>query len=194
MDETTTEESIALFNQGFESVVLPHIERIDKQLDRLETEMKRVEERLERVETRLEQLDRKVDRIAAKQLDQDRRLDAIEAVPAVAHELKRWHFFMYKTEVIRKVARETKLSQRVVTDALNATFRAIEQALQSGERVTFPGFGTFYKKQRPAGMIKSFATGLMVDVPAMPQVGFRVGEVLKRSVRPIPRRPVRRNS
>ncbi|RDJ93466.1 hypothetical protein B4Q13_21725 [Lacticaseibacillus rhamnosus] len=51
---------------------------------------------------------------------------------------------MYKTEVITKIARETRMSRRDVTDALNGVLKVIQDTLKQGQTVTIPGFGTFY--------------------------------------------------
>ena len=89
---------------------------------------------------------------------------------------------MDKTDVVRQVAQQTRLSRRVVNDVLTASHRAIAEGLQAGERVTFPGFGTFYTSQRRAGKVRHVRTGQPVAVPARRVAAFRVGEVLKRAV------------
>jgi DNA-binding protein HU-beta len=90
---------------------------------------------------------------------------------------------VYKTDVIRKVAQETRMSQRDVNDALTGAITVITQALSGGETVTFPGFGTFYTSQRKAAKAKNFRTGKPVDVPARRVAAFRVGSILKSRVR-----------
>ena|SRR5215203_6108416 len=69
---------------------------------------------------------------------------------------------MYKTELVRCVARETGLSQRVVSQVLGASLRTIQSALVAGERVTVPGFGTFAARrprpQRPLGAMGTPST------------------------------------
>ena len=89
---------------------------------------------------------------------------------------------MYKTDLIRRVAKETRLSRRVVNDVLGASHRAIEEALRAGETVTLPGFGTFYASERRAGTVRHVRTGQPVAVPARRVAAFRAGEVLKRAV------------
>jgi DNA-binding protein HU-beta len=89
---------------------------------------------------------------------------------------------MYTTELVRRVARETGVSQRVVRQVVGASLATIETALSAGERVTLPGFGTFYTSQRRAGRVRSVRTGRQVEVPARRVAAFRVGEVLKRAV------------
>src|SRR5437867_1963186 len=90
---------------------------------------------------------------------------------------------MYKTELIRAVSQETRLSQRVVSDALNAALRQIAARLSEAEKVTLPGFGVFYTRYRPPSTARSFRTGRSIGVPGMRLASFRVGERLKRAVR-----------
>ena len=89
---------------------------------------------------------------------------------------------MHKTDIVKRVAKETRLSQQIVADVLNASHRVIEETLRGGEAVTFPGFGTFYTRTRRAGRVRSIRTGQAVEVPARTVAGFRVGDVLKRAV------------
>ena len=89
---------------------------------------------------------------------------------------------MHKTDVVRRVAKETRLSQKIVADVLAANQRLIEETLRAGGTVTFPGFGTFYARKRQAGEVRHVRTCETVNVPARTVAGFRVGDVLKRGV------------
>ena len=89
---------------------------------------------------------------------------------------------MYKRELVRRVAQETGVSQRVVSQVLGASLETIQTTLVAGERVIVPGFGTFYTSQRQAGRVRSVRTGRQVEVPARRVAAFRVGAVLKRTV------------
>jgi DNA-binding protein HU-beta len=89
---------------------------------------------------------------------------------------------MYKTELIRRVARETRLSQRVVGDVVEATQRLIEQTLRAGHEVRLPGFGSFSTRKRQASKVKHIRTGEVITVPARTIAAFRAGEILKRAV------------
>jgi DNA-binding protein HU-beta len=90
---------------------------------------------------------------------------------------------LYKTDIVRRVARDTRDSQRAVSDALNGALKQISLALSRDEMVVFPGFGTYYTRMRPASTARSFATGKPVEVAAMRVAAFRAGEVLKLAVR-----------
>ena len=89
---------------------------------------------------------------------------------------------VFKTELVRRVARETKLPQPVVSRALTAGLGAIQAALARGERVVVPGFGVFATSQRRAGRVRSVRDGRPVAVPARRVAVFRAGAVLKRAV------------
>ncbi|HEU0113192.1 MAG TPA: HU family DNA-binding protein, partial [Thermomicrobiales bacterium] len=89
---------------------------------------------------------------------------------------------MYKTELIRCVAKETRLSQSAVHAALTASLRQIAAALAAGEPVTLPGFGTFYPSRHQAGRIRDVRTGKLITVPARRTAAFRAGAILKRAV------------
>ncbi|MCL4552139.1 MAG: HU family DNA-binding protein [Candidatus Marsarchaeota archaeon] len=90
---------------------------------------------------------------------------------------------LYKTDVVRRVAKETRLSQRAVSDALNGALKQVTLALAQGQFVVFPGLGTFYTRMRKASTARSFETGKPMKVPAMRVAAFRAGELLKQAVR-----------
>ena len=89
---------------------------------------------------------------------------------------------MYKTELVRRVASEIGLSQRVVAQVLTSSLHGVQRALAAGERITLPGFATFSTSQRQAGRVRSVRTRCQVEVPARRVAAFRVGAVLKRAV------------
>jgi DNA-binding protein HU-beta len=90
---------------------------------------------------------------------------------------------MYKNDIVRRVAQETRMKQRDVSDAVTGALKVITQTLREGKTVTFPGFGTFYTSNRAEGTVKHIRTGERIKVPARRVAAFRVGELLKRSVR-----------
>src|SRR4051794_29265492 len=98
---------------------------------------------------------------------------------------------MHKTDVVRRIAKETRLTQRIVSDVIDAAHRLIEQSLRDGKTITFPGFGTFYTSERQEGKVRNIRTGEEVTFPARRVAAFRTGEILKRAVRGENRRGVR---
>ena len=101
---------------------------------------------------------------------------------------------MYKTDIVRKVAKETRLSQRIVADVLSETLATITQSLRDGETVVLPGFGAFYTKERQPSTVRHIRTGAGIDIPALRQADFRVGELLRQAVRKAPRQRGRRST
>lgn len=86
---------------------------------------------------------------------------------------------MYKTDLVRSIAKETRLSQRLVSEAL----ATISQSLSRGQTVTLPGFGTFYTRQHAGGTVRSIHSGETIAVEPRRQAAFRVGEVLRQAAR-----------
>lgn len=69
MDDNTKKDFILLFNQGFEELVLPVVERIDERLENLEGKVETIENRVENMEDRMESMDRKLDRFTERVVD-----------------------------------------------------------------------------------------------------------------------------
>jgi DNA-binding protein HU-beta len=90
---------------------------------------------------------------------------------------------MYKTDLTKKVGAETRLSQRAVSDVMNTILDKIQWALRHGDKVTFPGFGTFYTRHQKEGKVRDIRSGKIIKLPSRRVAVFRVGAVLKRSVR-----------
>ena len=96
---------------------------------------------------------------------------------------------MYKTDIVRSVAKETRLSQRIVNEVLSSSLSAISAALRDGGSVVLPGFGTFYTRERKASQVRSMRNpDEALEIAAMRQADFRVGELLRQAVRKAPRR------
>jgi DNA-binding protein HU-beta len=89
---------------------------------------------------------------------------------------------VYKTDLVRSTAKETRLSQRVVAEVLETALATIKVTLRRGDTVTFPGFGTFYTRERGEQLLTHIRTGETITVPAGRQAAFRAGEHLKRAV------------
>src|SRR5713226_6748222 len=90
---------------------------------------------------------------------------------------------MYKTDIVKRVARDQRLSQRVANDAITSALKVIRESLAEGKTVTFPGLGTFYTRRRHEGIVTHIRTKEPLKIPARQVVGIRVGNLLKKSVR-----------
>ena len=90
---------------------------------------------------------------------------------------------MHKTKFIQQVARETRLSQRVVADVINASHRLIEETLRKKGEVVFPGFGKFTTSERKGGKVHSIRGGKEISYKGRRIAQFRAGAILKRAVK-----------
>jgi len=90
---------------------------------------------------------------------------------------------VYKYDLVKRVARDQRLSQRVANDAITSALKVIRESLAEGKTVTFPGFGTFYTRRQPEGVVQHIQTKEPLKIPARQVIGFRVGTILKKSVR-----------
>jgi DNA-binding protein HU-beta len=96
---------------------------------------------------------------------------------------------MYKTDLMRRVAHETRLDQPMVNTVMTASLRQIGVALAEGETVVLPGFGTFYPSVKQARRIQDVRTGQTIEIPARRTATFRAGAILKRTVAGGPDKP-----
>jgi nucleoid DNA-binding protein len=89
---------------------------------------------------------------------------------------------VYKTELVRHIAKRMHLSQRVVSQVLTGLAAEVAASLERGDAVQVTNFGTFYRRPRPAGRVRDFTTGAWRDVPAGTVAAFRAGASLKKAV------------
>lgn len=89
---------------------------------------------------------------------------------------------MNKAELIAAVAESAGLSKKDSEKAVNATFTAITEALEAGEKVSLVGFGAFDVKDRPARMGRNPRTKEEVEIPASRVPVFKAGKALKDTV------------
>ena len=66
---------------------------------------------------------------------------------------------MNKEELVKEVAKKSKLSQKAVADVLAATLETVEKTVAKGKKVTLVGFGTFEPRKRAARMGRNPQTG-----------------------------------
>ena len=77
-------------------------------------------------------------------------------------------------------------------EVLDTAHSTINDALRQGTTVTFPGFGTFYTRERGERSVRHIRTQEPITIPAGRQAAFRAGEQLKHAVSLAPRRRGRR--
>jgi DNA-binding protein HU-beta len=97
-------------------------------------------------------------------------------------------FGMNKTEMAQKLAKKAGLSQGDAAEILDIIFSAhprkglIAIALDAGDKVTLPGFGTFSTKHRGERQGRNPATGKTITIPAKNYVHFKPGKTLRERV------------
>ena len=92
-------------------------------------------------------------------------------------------YSMTKTDLAQVVSDLTGCPEKATTNILNTTMETITNALQRGDSVTLPGFGTFSVSHRPASKGRNLKTGEPMEIPAYNIPSFRPGKKLKKAVR-----------
>ena len=89
---------------------------------------------------------------------------------------------MNKQDLIAKIVRETRVSKRLASKMVAATFASITKSLKKGDAVTFVGFGTFKTAIRKARKGRNPLTGGSIRIPRRKTVRFSAGKALKTTV------------
>lgn len=90
---------------------------------------------------------------------------------------------MTKSEFVDRVASKSGLSRRDATKAVDAFLESVQEALQSGESVSFTGFGKFSAQQRNARTGVNPRTGERVEIAAATVPKFSAGSALKSALK-----------
>ena len=86
---------------------------------------------------------------------------------------------MTKAELIRNVAKRTGTTLKLARQIVDATFDEIASALEDGQRLIFPGFGTFCVVERKERKGRNPRTGEEITIPAKKVVKFRAAKALQ---------------
>lgn len=89
---------------------------------------------------------------------------------------------MKKSEFVALVADRTGLSKKDTEKTMDAIFEAIGDALVSGDKVQFGGFGSFETKQRAARTGHNPRTGEEIEIAAAITPVFKPSKTLKDKV------------
>jgi DNA-binding protein HU-beta len=90
---------------------------------------------------------------------------------------------MYSGDFIKQLARKKHRPQKYYRTALTEILAELQVRIKEGNRVIFPGFGTFYTRVKKAGTATNFKTKQRVRTPEVRIAQFRPGEILKQAVR-----------
>jgi DNA-binding protein HU-beta len=86
---------------------------------------------------------------------------------------------MTKSELVGKVAAEAGIAAADAESAIAALFATLIESTRAGEKVAWPGFGTFQAKTRPAREGRNPATGATIQIPATRVLHFGAAAALK---------------
>jgi nucleoid DNA-binding protein len=92
---------------------------------------------------------------------------------------------MTKAELLAKVSEKVEgLNKNKANDVVNAVFDALGEAICTGNRFSYPGFGTFTVKERAARKGRNPRTNAVIDIPASKNVSFKAAPKLKDALNP----------
>lgn len=89
---------------------------------------------------------------------------------------------MSKKVIVEAVAREAGMTQAAADKVVSAVLDAIGAELEKGEKVSFPGFGTFEVRERAARTGRNPQTGAEIQIAASKAPAFKAGSKLKERV------------
>ena len=89
---------------------------------------------------------------------------------------------MNKTELVNVVATETNIAKKDVDAVINATIKAITDALKEDDKVAIIGFGTFEAKATAEREGRNPKTGETIEIPACKKPSFSASKALKDAV------------
>jgi nucleoid DNA-binding protein len=87
-----------------------------------------------------------------------------------------------RQELSKRIAKQTKLSQKQASEVLEATLDSIREALESGDEVRLVGFGSFKVRQSAARKGVNPRDRQPIEVPAKERVRFFPGKELSEAV------------
>jgi DNA-binding protein HU-beta len=90
---------------------------------------------------------------------------------------------MTKSDFVDQVASSSGLSKKDAGSAVDAVLGTIENALKSGDEVSFTGFGKFHVAQRGAREGRNPRTGESMTIAASKVPRFTAGSGLKKAVK-----------
>ena len=86
---------------------------------------------------------------------------------------------MIKSDLVERVMLATGLSKPKASEAVNALFDGMKNALLRGDRIELRGFGVFQVKDRKRGIGRNPKTGREVEIPPGKTIRFKPGKALR---------------
>jgi len=89
---------------------------------------------------------------------------------------------MKKDELVAFVSDRADITKKSAGEAVNAVVEGIASALENGDSISLPGFGSFKVVERSAREGRNPATGEKIQIAASKAVKFAPGSGLKERV------------
>lgn len=86
---------------------------------------------------------------------------------------------MTKAEFVAAVAAELEVPKTVAAETVEAFITVTSKLLKAGDKITFPGFGTFGVSERAARKGRNPQTGAEIQIAASKSGKFTAGKDLK---------------
>ena len=86
---------------------------------------------------------------------------------------------MNKTELIEAVAKEADTTKAEAERVIDAFFHSVKASMRMGDKVAWPGFGSFSTTQRPARVGRNPQTGAAMTIAATTAMKFTASSALK---------------
>jgi DNA-binding protein HU-beta len=87
-----------------------------------------------------------------------------------------------KAELLDRVAQASGQTKAAAESVLGAFFDAVTDAAKGGDKVSWPGFGSFSTSQRAARTGRNPQTGAPVKIPASTAMKFTASSTLKETL------------
>ena len=91
---------------------------------------------------------------------------------------------MNKSELIDAVASKSGLSKADAGKTIDALFEVLTNAVKSGDKVSWPGFGSFSTSESAARTGRNPQTGEAVNISASTRMKFTASSALKGELNP----------
>lgn len=86
---------------------------------------------------------------------------------------------MTKPEFIASITTKTGLSKTAAAEAVDAFISTVVDVVKAGDKITFPGFGSFSVSERAARTGRNPQTGAEIQIAASKSGKFSAGKDLK---------------
>lgn len=86
---------------------------------------------------------------------------------------------MNKEDLVKEVAKKTRISQKLASEIINLTLETIEKSVSKGKKVVLVGFGSFELRQRAARTGRNPQNGAVIQIAAKKVPAFTAGKRFK---------------